>query len=150
MSHTETGWDGAAHVRRLREDGARLLVLQGDDIVYRSEDRGIRPLLEALESVAPAVLRGATFVDRVIGRAAAFLMVHAGAGAVAAIVVSDTAMDVLRRFGIPVFREESTSRISGREPGKPCPFEKSVAEVEDPGVAHETLRRLAMEMGLLS
>ena len=150
MSHTETGWDGAEFVQQLLEDGARLLVFQGDDVVYRSEDRGIRPLIHALETVAPATLRGATFVDRVIGRAAALLMAHAGAGSVAAIVVSDTAMDVVGRLGIPVFRETSASCISGREPGKPCPFEQVVADIEDPGVAHAALRKLAEEMGLLS
>ena len=149
MDRPEHAWDGADHVRRLREDGTRLLVFRDEEIVFRSEDRGIRPVLVALESVPPETLRGATFVDRVIGRAAALLVAHAGAGAVAAIVVSVTAMEVLKWHAIPVYREESTSRISGREPGKPCPFEQAVAEIEDPAVAHERLRALAVEMGLL-
>ena len=143
-------WDGASHLQRLREEKARLLVMQGEEVVFRSEGRGIRPLLKVSDSVAPESLHGATFVDRVVGRAAALLMVHASAGAVAAIVVSDNAMDICRRFGVPVYREERATHITGRDPGKPCPFEQAVADVDEPRAAHSVLRKLADEMGLLA
>ena len=47
--------------------------------------------------------RGFAAADRVVGRAAAFLYVLLGAGEIYAGVMSDTAADVLERFGVAVF-----------------------------------------------
>ena len=53
-----------------------------------SEKRGILPMIEWLEE-NPECLRGASVADRIVGRAAAMIMVHAGVSEVYASVVSN-------------------------------------------------------------
>ena len=139
---------GARLLETLRGEGARLIILRDGCILYRSDERGIRPLLDALNSLSPDSLHGASYVDRVVGKAAALLLARAGAGFVATIVASEPALDLLREHRIPTYREEACSHIAGRAPGQPCLFEESVADIDDPKDAHLKLGQLAVDMDL--
>jgi len=138
---------GECLLRVLREEGARLVVWRDGHVVYRSDERGIKPWLDALEegTIADA-LNGAWVADRVIGKAVALLIALAGSAFVAGEVVSDSAAEVLRRAGIPLHAERRVTRIQGRIPGRPCPFETAVAGIDDPSEAHRRLRRLAVDI----
>ena len=150
MTSKKTEAQGAQLLEMLREESARLIVVRDGCTLYRSDERGIRPLLDALGSLPADVLSGASYADRVIGKAAALLLVHAGASFVATVVASKAALDMLRQHGTPTYQEQIAPHIVGRTPEQSCPFEASVSDVDDPALAHRTLRRLANEMGLLS
>ena len=62
--------EGPRLLRALRDDGARPLVWGDGDLVFRSEARAIRRLLQAPDSLPRDTLRGAWFADRVLGEAA--------------------------------------------------------------------------------
>jgi hypothetical protein len=134
---------GARLLATLRDDGAHLHVWHEGHIIYRSDAKGLAPLLDALETLPQPLLRDAHIADRVLGKAAALLLVKARAGFVAAVVASEQAVAVLERAGIPMHAETRTPRIEGRTPGEPCPFEAAVATIESPDEAHQRLTQLA-------
>ncbi len=148
MTSKNTETRGAQLLETLRDEDARLIVVRDGCILYRSDQRGISPLLDALGSLPADVLSGASYADRIIGKAAALLLAHAGAGFVATVVMSEAALGLLRQRGTPTYQEQIAPHIAGRTPGQACPFETSVSDTDDPALAHRKLRQLAGEMGL--
>jgi len=123
----------------LRVEGMRLIAMRGSELVYRNDQRGIRPLLEMLASAPEGRLRGASFADTVVGKASALLLTLAGASFVATDLLSDAAAELLVKQGVLFYARERVAQIAGRVPGRPCPFEESVALIEEPAEALKVL-----------
>jgi len=130
----------------LASSGARLVLSRNGAVLFRSNGRGLRSLLEAVGLPQAAEFRGADAADTTVGKAAAMLFAHLGVGFVAAGVMSEAGAEALRRLSIPHAARETVPAIQGRTPGRPCPFESAVAMITDPREAlvalKETARRL--------
>ena len=120
--------------------------LLGDEtslaVVQNSEERtftsrGIGALLDLLPQGG---LRGASVADKIVGKAAALLMVRGGVKDVYAETLSEGGDAVLRRYGIPHACGTLTPAIQNREGTGPCPMEKAVENISDPGTAQAVLR----------
>ncbi len=114
-------------------------VLVKGDAVRISDKTGIRPLLDWLEE-AGEPLRGASVADKVVGKAAALLLVYGGAAALTAGVVSEPAAAVLRAAGIPFEAGQVTGRIVNREGTGLCPMEERVMDTDSPAEAYRRLK----------
>jgi len=136
---------GASLLARLGKNGASLLLLCGEQVLFSSEQRGIAPLLEAVERMNDKDLSGATLVDRVIGKAGALLALHLGVSFVAAGVISRSGAEVFTRHDVPFYAQETVVRIEGRGAG-PCPFESSVQAVDAPEDALRILQDVAKRL----
>ncbi len=101
--------------------------------VFKSDRRGVAPLLEWFESGED--FRGFTAVDKVVGKAAAFLYVLLGVKTVYAFVISEEAERVLQRYHIGVTYREKVAAIRNRTNTGFCPMEQAVWEIEDPKTA---------------
>ncbi len=127
----------------LKAEGLTCVVKSGETF-YRATERGIRPLMEWLSQ---DILRGAAAADKVIGKAAAFLLVKGGAQAVFAGVISTPAAEVLRTAGIEYVFEHQVPFIQNRKGDGMCPMESAVLSADDPEEAflrlQETLRKLS-------
>ena len=140
MTHDARG-SGALGLRpadalaKLKAEGVSLLVLHGEQPVYRAEGHGIGPLLRTIAEVPANELAGARFIDRVVGRAAALLLAHVRAASVVAGTMSDGAVRVLTLHRIPFAAGQRVAKILGRAVDAPCPFEASVEGVDDPSEA---------------
>ncbi len=110
-----------------------------------SRERGLKPLIGWLEE-DPDFLRGACVADKIIGRAAAFIMVHAGAAEVYAGVISHGALSVFEEAGIPCTYTNTCIAISNRRGDGICPMEKAVSRIKDPKEAYETLREKVLSL----
>ena len=130
-------------LRQLDEVSARLILTDGEAILYRSDARGIRPLLEAVDHSQAKRFRGAQAADTTVGKAAALVFAYLGVGFVAARMLSRSGEEILRRYGIPSVGRALVPVIEGRVPGQPCPFEASVSSIDDPATAVDALRRTA-------
>ena len=108
-----------------------------------SEKRGILPMIEWLEE-DPECLRGASVADRIVGRAAAMIMVHAGVREVYASVVSNGALDLFKQYDISCRYSNTTIAISNRRGDGICPMEKAVAPIREPGKAYEALKAIVL------
>lgn len=127
----------ALHVA-LEASGATCLV-QRDGEQMVSAESGIRPLLSWLRET-PDTLYGALVADKVVGKAAALLLVHGGVAGVWAGVISEPAAAVLERAGILFAAGERTARIRNRAGTGLCPMEARVLAIEDPAQAYRVLQ----------
>ena len=85
-------------------------------------------------------MAGSSVADRIVGRAAALLLVYSSVVAVFAVTASDGGIEVLKNnhifheFGIRVPRILDSKKVDI------CPFEKLVAKFSDPKEAYEELK----------
>lgn len=110
----------------------------------RTDDRrGILPLMQWL--AGGDFLRDAVVADKVIGKAAAFLLVLGGVREVYAGVISIPAADVLQNAGIPYTYEKKVQNIENRRHDGICPMESAVLKTEDPKEAFLILEKKCAE-----
>ncbi len=119
-----------------------LEVYHGATMVFSSDGRWLHPLFELgdflkASGVAPAEL---SVHDKVVGCAAAMLIVHMGIGEVHAAVLSRLGQAVLARFGVPCDGEVVVERMA-------CQTEDLLRNVEDPAEAYAILARRAGRAG---
>jgi hypothetical protein len=119
-------------------------VLCKDDALYHSHHRGVRPLLEFLDSGKD--FSGFSAADKVVGKATAYLYCLLGVQAVHAGVLSDAAAAVFTKAGIPFSCETQVPFIRNRTNTGLCPMETATKDIDDPHLAltaiRETLKKL--------
>ena len=112
------------------ESGGYTCVLTDGTIVYTSKLRGVKPLVQFLES--GTIPSGFSAADKVIGRATAYLYVLLGVREVYAQIISEPAAEVLRAKGIHVQYGTLVPNIINRKGDGICPFEAAVMEITEP------------------
>ena len=140
MAHAEQGIELLAE---LAKENVRLLITKGRTVLLRSSERGIKPLLEALESVPCKRLRGAVVADAVVGKASALLMAYADVAFVASKIMSNAGADVLQMREIAYCAQKIVPAILGSNTNQQCPFEQAIRHVTDPREALKVLSELA-------
>ncbi len=115
-----------------------------EEAVLTSEYKGIRRLL-ALVNEQTTLAEG--FVaDRIVGKAAALLMVLQGAKNVYAETIDKPALAVFRTHGVNVMFRKAIPIIINRSGDGICPMENAVLAVDDPReaftVLSETVKKL--------
>ena len=132
------------NAKRLLTEGAHTCVLCRGDAVYTADARGVKPLVDWLDSGLD--LRGFSAADKVVGRATAFLYVLLGVRAVHALVMSTPAKEALTAGGIAATCDREVSGIINRRGDGPCPFEEAVLGITDPTEALTAIRKKQFQM----
>lgn len=117
-----------------------LVAISSDKEVFTSSDRGVKPLLHLLENEKD-FLKGASVADKVIGKAAALLMVLGGIKEVHTNVISEPAAEVFEKHNITFFFDKKVERIINRKGDGLCPMETLCMDVEEPSEAFEKIKR---------
>ena len=112
--------------KKLLDTGEYTCVLCKDSNVFTSTERGVKPLIEWLDSEND--FNGYAAADKVVGKAAAFLYVLLKVGSVYAKVISEPAADTLKQNGIPVAYEKLVKAIKNRKGDGFCPMEQAVRD----------------------
>ena len=133
------------NARLLLEEGNYTCVVRRGDTVHTATERGVKPLLNWLDSELD--LRGFCAADRVVGRATAYLYVLLGVSEVYARVMSRPAAEVLAAHGITHSAETFTDGIINRRGTGPCPFEAAVLGITDAAEALTAIRNKMAQMG---
>ncbi|MGN0033772.1 MAG: DUF1893 domain-containing protein [Candidatus Limimorpha sp.] len=121
-------------LKELLLSGSFSLVVKKNDRLFTSSDKGVKPLLSLLLS-QPEMLLDATLADKVIGKAAALLMVKGGVKEVFGSVVSAPAMLVFQRYNVVCHHDTLVERIYNRTGDGLCPMESLCLNVDDPETA---------------
>lgn len=129
-----------ARAQLLRDRNVKVAAAKGGRLIGWAAGDGIRPLLDLAEQLGEE-MRGAGIADRVIGRAAAFVLIAAGAAGVHGETLSREAVALLERAGIAVTGEHVVPHILRPDGAGPCVMEQQVRDVEDPAEALARLRR---------
>ncbi len=124
--------------------GEHSICLCKDGTYLIDDARGIAPLMRMLQEGRD--LRGYACADRVIGKAAAMLMVKAGITSVYGGLVSVPAKAYLEVHGISCTCKEVVERIKNRQNTGFCPMEETVMEIEDIEQAYIALRNKLAQM----
>ena len=104
------------------KSGDTIRVISPGGAVFRSQKRGIFPLLSYIER-SPLIDEVVVF-DKVTGNAAALLMKRACCREVFSPLGSELAAETLKRFGIVRHFMKTVPHIINREGSEMCPFEK--------------------------
>lgn len=123
---------------QLLEKRTTCLIFRGEEVIYKSCESGITPLVNLLDS--GLCVRGCIAVDRIIGKAAALLYLLMGVSFVEAEVVSREALAVLQKAGVCVSCLTLTEKIVNRAGTDVCPMEKAVAKTTDPKMALKAVK----------
>ena len=138
--------DAVEAARKLIAAGqAECVVIRGGRS-WCEKGRGVSPLLEFHDHREPGFLRGATVVDKVIGRAAAMIAISGGATCVHGEIMSEDARVLLESRGVKVSYGTLVPRILNADKSDLCPLEKSVEGIDDPEQALTALRKRIEEL----
>ncbi len=108
--------------------------------VYESTLFGIKPLMVKLREDR-SFFKDAVVADRVIGKAAAMLLVSSGVSEVFGAVMSEAAEDVLKQAGVSYGYCEMVPYIKNRTGDGMCPMEQTVASITDVNEAFDALEQ---------
>lgn len=105
-------------------------VLCSGQVIITDRRRGVRPLLDLLESDAD--VNGFTVADKVVGKAAAYLYCLLKVKCLFARVISQPALDVLQQAGIETEYDQLVPAIQNRTKDGFCPMESAVLDIHSP------------------
>lgn len=131
-----TQWEKA---RNILDTENCTCALCGGDRVYKSDRRGVAPLLQFLDEGLSA--EGFSAADRVVGKATAYLYCLLQVKEVYARVMSVPAAEVLKKAGIAVAYDRLVEGIQNREKNGPCPMEYATRGCDTPEQALEAIRQ---------
>ncbi len=126
------------------ETGSYTCVVTRGEEIFFATDRGVKPLLNWLDSGVD--MTGASAADRVVGRATAFLYCLLGVSRVYAAVMSRPAAQVLEAGGIEAHWGKLVEGIINRRGTGPCPFEETVMDITNPQEALTAIRNKMAQM----
>ena len=113
--------------------------------VFTSHERGVKPLLHLLTE-KKGFLKGASVADKVIGKAAALLMVLGEIKEVHTLIISEPAIKVFEKYNIPCFYDKKVDRIVNRTGDGLCPMETLCLDVDNPQEAFTKIKEKLSKM----
>ena len=137
--------EGLLQAKTILETEGCTCVLWGQGAVYKSTQRGVRPLLDLLD--AGLDVDGFFAADKVVGRATAFLYCLLGIKAVYAPVMSLAALEILHSHGIAASYGCKTPAIRNRTGDGLCPMETATRNAQKPQEALEAIRMALRNLG---
>jgi hypothetical protein len=131
-------------ITTLLEGGYSIVVMNKEE-QFTSNKRGIAPILELLDTNKD-FLKGAIVADKVIGKAAALLLIAGGIKELYAHIISEHAIKVLNQQNIPYDYKEKVPYIINRTQTGMCPMESQVLCLEDANEAVYVLKAALVEL----
>ena len=122
----------------LEETGNSLMIYKNGELFFESSQKGIRPHLKAINELGSS-LEGSLMVDKILGRAAAFLVVYSKAAEAMTVVLSTPGKRVLEKYRVKYCYREEVPHIKMENGVIYCPFERMVQGIEDPDEAYKAI-----------
>ena len=116
--------------KSLTESSATFVMIRGGK-TFSSEMRGVAPILDLLRE-DPDALEDGVVADKVIGKAAALLLMYGRIKALYTKVISSHALNVLKDSRIEVVYDKLVPYVINRDGTDMCPMEKLVLEIGSP------------------
>ena len=122
--------DGEQMLEQLNAQGLSLLV-RNHGVTTCHENRGVQDLLTLVET-QPERLRGAVVADKLIGKAAAALMITGGVKEVHTNLICTPAREMLEKAGVRVSAAQEVEMILNRDKTGQCPMDRRINDTDDP------------------
>ncbi len=124
----------------IRQGRAECALISNSTLILGERGRGVNPLLELYDMHRIGAMKGATLVDKIVGRAAAAIAICGKVRHVHGEVMSRDAVEYLKQHGITVSHGLLVDRILNRKRDGLCPLESSVQGIDDPEKAVAAIR----------
>ncbi len=115
----------------LLESNHKIVAVKDGEIIFTSDEPGINGLLNILDKNSDC-LKDSSVADKIIGRAAAFLMCFGNISRVFAPIISESALAALQKESIEVHFDRKVNFIKNRLGDGICPMEKKCLDIEEP------------------
>jgi hypothetical protein len=125
---------------RAVNEGASVAVAKGGRLLASRDGHTVRPLIEALDEVG-AESRGAVVADKVLGRAAALVIIAFGVPVVYGAVMSDHGREALESAGIAHSYGRLVGFIANRTGDGMCPIEQMSLGFDEPAAFVVAMRQ---------
>lgn len=119
---------GEALLQIVNADGLSLAVYNHDSLSTYS-GRGVQDLLMLTEN-EPERLNGAIVADKMVGKAAAALMISGGVKEVYTNLIATPAREMLQQAGVQVVAQEEVPQILNRDRSGQCPIDSRLNDAE--------------------
>lgn len=126
------------YLNRLEETGNSLMIYKNGELLFESDLGGIRPHLKAIDEHKDD-LEGTLMVDKILGRAAAFLVIYSRAAEAITAVVSTPGKNLLEANNFKFSYREEVPHIKMKNGVIYCPFESMVQGLHDPHEAYSAI-----------
>jgi len=123
----------------IKDNEASCVLIKNNVIIHAAKGSGVAPLIKIYEET-PCMLKGAFVVDRIIGKAAAAILLLGEAEKAYGEVMSNSARAYLSSRNFKFGYGRCVDIISNRTGNGICPLEKSVLEIDDPEAAYHVLK----------
>lgn len=130
-------------VDELHRLGCSCVVLQPDGCVSTFHNRGVADLLRLVDD-GRSVLKGSSVADKVVGKAAAALMICGGVVSVHADVISKPALALFEAAGVRTSYGLLVDVVRNRKNTDICPMEKACADVKTAAECLPVIRQTAL------
>ncbi len=127
----------------ISREKATCVIIRDGKVVNIDSGRGIKPVIAMYEE---GLLEGSFVVDKIIGKAAAMVLVLGGVKYCYGLTMSRDAVDLLRQNGVGVKYDKCTDYIVNRNGDGPCPMEQTVKDITSPEEALKALREKIASM----
>lgn len=122
-------------VRNLVDGGECTFAAVKRGVLLRDSGIGVKPIIERMREDRKC-FKGFCAADKVIGKAAALLLVLSGVKFAYGSLMSRSAQRVFKEHGIPFAFGVETEYIKNRDHTDMCPLEKAVRDTADPNEAY--------------
>ena len=126
--------------KKILQRGGYTCVLYRNGAEYHSDLKGIKPLLDYIETGHR--FTGFSAADKTVGAAAAYLYVLLGVQSVWAKTLSESGLNILKSHGITVGYEHMVPVILNRTGDGVCPMEAAVQNAASPEEALRAIRKV--------
>lgn len=113
--------DGEQMLGMLNENGLSLLV-RNRGITTQHQNRGVKDLLQLIQQ-DPKRLQGAVVADKIIGKAAAALMIAGGVKKVYTNIICTPARELFEQAGVEVHATQEVEQILNNDKSAQCPID---------------------------
>jgi len=127
----------------------KMVVMNNDKMVLTSKDRGIKPIYDAYTKNLE-LLNGSFVADRVIGKAAAELLIHGNIKGLYTDLISDIALGVLNDHEISVDFKNKVPYILNREGNDLCPIETISRNSKDINQLIQGIEEFFIKVGMVN
>lgn len=119
----------------LLKENHTLVIYKNNASVITSNDRGVNSLIKLIKE-DKSQLSGSLIADKVIGKAAALLMIYAGVKEIYAPIISKPALQTLLKHNVKIYYDKEVERIINRKGDGLCPMETLCLDIEKPEEAY--------------
>ena len=137
LDNKPSGYEQA--ITKIKNNEASALVVKDNKIVAHVSGVGLMPLLEIYDN-QPTALEDGSLIDKVIGRAAAFIAIKGKVRTVYGELMSEEALELLQKHHIPATYGKLVPQILNRKQDGICPMEQAVLGINSPDEALDALK----------